>query len=200
MSITIVQGYQFDDLAKFSFCRFIVSRPSNPRNGRVESEQVANADRKSCAGTTSTALAGRPAARLPCTIPAIDAASVLNRTRAIGETSALPNQNSAAVLSHIDQGRACPMEPSHLRRGKGAFLLPLTHDQPYADWMPGRAWRFASPPAPNHAEDPRAITLTASAALWRSHTSRWPHQSGCPPPCARNNDPRVGRYEGAAAR
>jgi hypothetical protein len=30
------------------------------------------------------------------------------------------------------------MEPSRLRRGKGAFLLPLTHDQPCADWMRGK--------------------------------------------------------------
>ncbi len=42
--------------------------------------------------------------------------------RTNGEPSALPKP-------HLPKGVPAPMEPSRLRRGKGAFLLPLNPDQ-----------------------------------------------------------------------
>src|SRR3546814_17928738 len=92
-----------------------------------------------------------------------DLASSLFRTD--GEPSALPKP-------HRPKGVPAPMEPCRLRRDKGAFLLPLTHDPPCADWMRGGDLEICpSTPHLNHAATWRPLhqpECTCVLPLWRS--------------------------------
>src|SRR3546814_6141261 len=76
---------------------------------------------------------------------ACGAAQASSLFRTDGEPSALPKP-------HRPKGVPAPMEPCRQRRDKGAFLLPLTHEQPCADWMRGGDLEICiSTPHPNHA-------------------------------------------------
>jgi hypothetical protein len=76
-----------------------------------------------------TAWQANPMGTLPLHPSGIGAVFGIEPFHTIGEISLSPTRPALPFFPHRPKGRACPLEPSRLRRGKGAFLLPLTHDR-----------------------------------------------------------------------